>query len=110
MDCICINILPTKFNTHLQQPIHQDDLMNIVLSYMCRATPFHNIASSGSPPMMMIICLAYCECVTSQKGENALEVAVRGGGGVAGEGRVVGAPNFNFWGKFTMPLMNINTD
>ena len=59
MDCICINILPTKFNTHLQQPIHQDDLMNIVLSYMCHATPFHNIASSGSPPRMMIICLAY---------------------------------------------------
>ena len=48
--------------------------------------------------------------MTSQQGENALEVAVRGGGGVAGEGRVVGAPNFNFWGKFTMPLMNINTD
>ena len=38
-----------------------------------------------------------------------MEVAVRGSGGVAGEGRVVGAPNFNFWGKFTMPLILIST-
>ena len=37
-------------------------------------------------------------------------VAVRGEGGVAGEGRVVGIPKFPSWGKYTMPLMNINSD
>ena len=35
---------------------------------------------------------------------------MRGEGGVAGEGRVVGAPKFHSWGKCTMPLMNINSD
>ena len=30
--------------------------------------------------------------------------------GVAGEGRVVGIPKFHSWGKFTMPLTNINLD
>ena len=30
--------------------------------------------------------------------------------GVAGEGRVVGIPKFHSWGKFTMPLTNINSD
>ena len=30
-------------------------------------------------------------------------VAVRGEGGVAGEGRVVGVPKFHSWGKCTMP-------
>ena len=35
---------------------------------------------------------------------------MRGDGGVAGEGRVVGVPKFHSWGKYTMPLMNINTD
>ena len=29
---------------------------------------------------------------------------------VAGEGRVVGVPKFHSWGKWTMPLTNINSD
>ena len=40
----------------------------------------------------------------------ALRVAVRGEGGVAGEGRVVDVPKFHSWGKCTMPLMNINSN
>jgi len=40
----------------------------------------------------------------------ALGVAVRGDGGVAGEGRVVGVPKFHCLGKCTMPLLNINSD
>ena len=35
---------------------------------------------------------------------------MRGHSGVAGEGRVVGVPKFNSWGKYTMPLRNINSD
>ena len=35
---------------------------------------------------------------------------MRGDGGVAGEGRVVGLPKFHSWGKCTMPLTNINSD
>jgi len=35
---------------------------------------------------------------------------VRGEGGAAGEGRVVGVPKFHFWGNCTMPLTNINSD
>ena len=35
---------------------------------------------------------------------------MRGDRGVAGEGRVVGIPKFHSWGKFTMPLTNINLD
>ena len=35
---------------------------------------------------------------------------MRGDSGVAGEGRVVGVPRFHSWGKFTMPLTNINSD
>ena len=35
---------------------------------------------------------------------------MRGGSGVAGEGRVVGVPKFHSWGKCTMPLTNINSD
>ena len=35
---------------------------------------------------------------------------MRGDSGVAGEGRVVGVPNFHSWGKCTMPLTNINSD
>ena len=35
---------------------------------------------------------------------------MRGDGGVAGEGRVVGVPTFHAWGKCTMPLTNINSD
>ena len=43
-------------------------------------------------------------------GKIALGVTVRGDGGVAGEGRVVGVPKLHSWGKCTMPLMNINSD
>ena len=35
---------------------------------------------------------------------------MRGDSGAAGEGRVVGIPKFHPWGKFTMPLTNINSD
>ena len=35
---------------------------------------------------------------------------MRGGSGVAGEGRVVGVPKFHSWGKCTMPSTNINSD
>ena len=35
---------------------------------------------------------------------------MRGDSGAAGEGRVVGIPKFHSWGKFTMPLTNINSD
>ena len=35
---------------------------------------------------------------------------MRGDSGVAGEGRVVGVPKFHSWGKYTMPLTNINSD
>ena len=35
---------------------------------------------------------------------------MRGDGGVAGEGRMVGVPKFHSWGKCTMPLTNINSD
>ena len=50
----------------------------------------------------------YVEHVTSRKRKNPL--TVRGEGGVAGKGRVVGVPKFHSWGKCTMPLMNINSD
>ena len=36
-------------------------------------------------------------------------VAVRGDGGVDGEGRIVGVSKFHSWGKCTMPLTNINS-
>ena len=35
---------------------------------------------------------------------------MRGEGGVAGEGRVFGVPKFHSWGKWTMPLRNVNSD
>ena len=35
---------------------------------------------------------------------------MRGDGGAAGEGRVVGVPKFHSWGKFIMPLTNISSD
>ena len=35
---------------------------------------------------------------------------MRGDGGVAGEGRVVGVLKFHSWGKGTMTLTNINSD
>ena len=31
---------------------------------------------------------------------------MRGDGGVAGEGKLVGAPKFHSWGKYTIPLTN----
>ena len=43
-------------------------------------------------------------------GKIASGVAVRGDGGVAGEGTVVGVPKFHSWGKCPMPLTNINSD
>ena len=33
---------------------------------------------------------------------------MRGDSGVVDEGRVAGIPKFYSWGKYTMPLMNIN--
>ena len=51
----------------------------------------------------------YIEHVTSHKRKIALGVNVRGEGGVAGEGRVVGVPKFHFWGMCTMLLMNLNS-
>ena len=35
---------------------------------------------------------------------------MRGDGGVAGEGRIVGVPKFHSWGRCTMPLTNIDSD
>ena len=35
---------------------------------------------------------------------------MRGDSGVAGERRVAGVPKFHSWGKYTMPLTNINLD
>ena len=35
---------------------------------------------------------------------------MRGDGGVAGKGRVIGIQEFHSWGKCTMPLTNINSD
>ena len=35
---------------------------------------------------------------------------MRGDGGVAGEGKVVGVPKFHSWGKCTMAFTNINSD
>ena len=35
---------------------------------------------------------------------------MRGDGGVAGKGRVVGVQNFHSWDTCTMPLTNINSD
>ena len=35
---------------------------------------------------------------------------MRGDSRVAGEGRVAGIPKFHSWGKYTMPLTNINSD
>ena len=43
-------------------------------------------------------------------GELSEPLAVRGDGGVAGEGSVVGVPKFHSWVKCTMPLTNINSD
>ena len=35
---------------------------------------------------------------------------MRGDSGVAGEGRVAGISKFHSWGKYTMPLTNINSN
>ena len=35
---------------------------------------------------------------------------MKGDSSVAGEGRVVGVPNFHSWGKYIRPLTNINSD
>ena len=35
---------------------------------------------------------------------------MRGDSGVTGEERVAGIPKFHSWGKYTMPLTNINSD
>ena len=35
---------------------------------------------------------------------------MKGEGGVAGEGRLVGEPKFHSWGKCTMTLTNIHSD
>ena len=35
---------------------------------------------------------------------------MRGDSGIAGEGRVAGIPKFHSWGKYTMPLTNVNSD
>ena len=35
---------------------------------------------------------------------------MRGNSNVAGEGRVTGIPKFHSWGKYAMPLTNINSD
>ena len=35
-------------------------------------------------------------------------VAVRGASGVTGEGRVADIPKFHSWGKYTIPLTNMN--
>ena len=35
---------------------------------------------------------------------------MRGDGGVADEGRIVGVPKFHSWGKCTLPLTYINSD
>ena len=37
-------------------------------------------------------------------------VAVKGEGGVAGEGRVVGVPKFHSWDEYAMLLTNVNSD
>ena len=57
---------------------------------------------------MILYVRVLIECVTSRKISSA--VAVGGEGGVAGEGRIVGAPKFYSWGKCTMPLTSINSD
>ena len=38
------------------------------------------------------------------------DATVKGEGGVAGEGKLVGVPKFHSRGKYTMPLMSINSD
>ena len=52
----------------------------------------------------------YIGRVTSCKRKIASRVTVKGEGGVAGEGRVVGVPKFHSRDKCTMPLTNINSD
>ena len=49
----------------------------------------------------------YIERVTSRK---CFVSPMRGGSGVAGQGRVVGVPKFHSRGKCTIPLTNIISD
>ena len=48
--------------------------------------------------------------MTSHERKIASVVAVRGEGGVAGEGRVVAVPQIHSLGKCTISLTNINSD
>ena len=48
--------------------------------------------------------------MTSRKRKNRFGSRCEGDSGVAGEGRVVGLPKFHSWGRYTMPLTNINSD
>ena len=54
----------------------------------------------------MIWCIGV---LRHESGKIASGITVRGDGGVASEGRFVGAPKFHFWDKCTMPLTNINS-
>ena len=56
-----------------------------------------------------IICLKRGSAFNTRSNDLCIErvtsgVAVRGEGGVAGEGTVVGIPKFHSWSKCTMPL------
>ena len=44
--------------------------------------------------------------MTSHRGKIALGVTVRGDGGLAGEGSVVGVQKFHSWDKCTMPFVS----
>ena len=59
-----------------------------------------------NPRQIFRLYVWYIERVTSRR----RKIAVMGDGGVAGEGRVVGVPQFHSWGKCSMPLTNINSD
>ena len=58
----------------------------------------------------MILYVSILNVSRPVRGKTAPRVAVKGEGGVAGEGRVVGVPKFHSLGKCTMPLTNINSD
>ena len=58
----------------------------------------------------MILYVGILTCDMMQEEKSLWESLSRGEGGVAGEGRVVGASKFHSLGKCTMPLMNINSD
>ena len=64
--------------------------------------------------MILYVVFERVSTVTSRKRKNIIPSgvanAVRGDGGVAGEGGVFGIPKFHSWAKCTMPLTNINSD